>query len=211
LNRYYSNAYGRFMTPDPYMASGGITNPQSWNRYTYTLGDPINFNDPAGTTTCDANGNNCFDGVTVNGNTEQTTWYDYSNLLPSLPTIPYGSAAYGQAIAQYQYWANEYAQASALANGCPFGETKMSNGQCDIAINQTALQVFSLINQYNPSGFINAFGAAMVAGVGSDIILSTNFAQAEEAGGYFLKEIQYLTSQGYVAGPGGWSMIPGKP
>ena len=50
-NRYYSNAYGRFMTPDPYQASGGPGDPQSWNRYAYTRGDPVNRFDPAGT--CD--------------------------------------------------------------------------------------------------------------------------------------------------------------
>ena len=45
-NRYYSNAYGRFMTPDPY--SGGTTDPQSWNKYSYTRGDPVNRSDPSG-------------------------------------------------------------------------------------------------------------------------------------------------------------------
>ena len=50
-NRYYSNDYGRFMTPDPYSASGGPADPQSWNRYAYTSGDPVNRFDPAGT--CD--------------------------------------------------------------------------------------------------------------------------------------------------------------
>jgi RHS repeat-associated protein len=50
-NRYYSNAYGRFMTPDPYTASGGPSDPQSWNRYAYTRGDPVNRLDPDGT--CD--------------------------------------------------------------------------------------------------------------------------------------------------------------
>jgi len=163
----------------------------------------------------------------------------------------------------------------------------MANGTCDVAINKAALQVFTYINNYNPQGFINAFGAAMVSGVASaviagsaataladaswalatngntivlgsgagyvtlanylganalnvpmsewqamtpteqwatnlaflnaaiandsDIILSTNVAQAQEVGGFFLKEILYLESQGYVPGPGGWSMIPGKP
>jgi RHS repeat-associated protein len=47
-NRYYSNAYGRFMTPDPYTASGGPADPQSWNRYSYTRGDPVSRLDPAG-------------------------------------------------------------------------------------------------------------------------------------------------------------------
>jgi len=48
-NRYYSNAYGRFMTPDPYGGSAKLNGPQSWNRYAYVLGDPINSTDPEGT------------------------------------------------------------------------------------------------------------------------------------------------------------------
>jgi RHS repeat-associated protein len=46
--RYYWSAMGRFLTPDPYQASGGPTDPQSWNRYAYVQGDPINYNDAAG-------------------------------------------------------------------------------------------------------------------------------------------------------------------
>lgn len=52
MNRYYNNAYGRFMTPDPYQGtsggSGDANNPQSWNRYAYTVGDPVNWIDPSG-------------------------------------------------------------------------------------------------------------------------------------------------------------------
>src|SRR5208337_2396553 len=48
-NRYYSNVYGRFMTPDPYTNSGRLSDPQSWNRYAYTRGDPVNRLDPSGT------------------------------------------------------------------------------------------------------------------------------------------------------------------
>src|SRR5579863_3640631 len=51
-NRYYSNAYGRFMTPDPYQStsggSGDANDPQSWNRYTYASDEPINHIDPEG-------------------------------------------------------------------------------------------------------------------------------------------------------------------
>jgi len=47
-NRYYSNAYGRFMTPDPYNGSSKPSKPQSWNRYAYVNGDPVNGNDPSG-------------------------------------------------------------------------------------------------------------------------------------------------------------------
>ena len=47
-NRYYSNAYGRFMTDDPSANSWDPANPQSWNTYAYMAGDPINGNDPSG-------------------------------------------------------------------------------------------------------------------------------------------------------------------
>ena len=48
VNRYYSSQMGRFLSADPYVASGGLANPGSWNRYAYTQGDPINTNDPVG-------------------------------------------------------------------------------------------------------------------------------------------------------------------
>src|SRR5271166_2790548 len=36
------------MSPDPYTASGGPSDPGSWNRYAYTEGDPVNGVDPTG-------------------------------------------------------------------------------------------------------------------------------------------------------------------
>jgi RHS repeat-associated protein len=46
--RYYAGAMGRFITPDPLMASGHVSDPQSWNRYTYTLNNPLRYTDPTG-------------------------------------------------------------------------------------------------------------------------------------------------------------------
>jgi RHS repeat-associated protein len=46
--RYYTAAWGRFFTPDPYGPSADARTPKSWNRYAYVLGDPINFFDPTG-------------------------------------------------------------------------------------------------------------------------------------------------------------------
>ena len=54
--RYYSSQFGRFMTADQYVASAGASAPQSWNRYTYVLGDPINFKDPTGRFECGDDG-----------------------------------------------------------------------------------------------------------------------------------------------------------
>lgn len=46
--RYYSNSQGRFTGPDPLMASAEISEPQSWNRYSYVINNPLSFSDPAG-------------------------------------------------------------------------------------------------------------------------------------------------------------------
>jgi hypothetical protein len=48
MNRHYSSQFMRFTSPDPYQASGGPADPQSWNRYAYVKGDPVNSNDPTG-------------------------------------------------------------------------------------------------------------------------------------------------------------------
>ena len=45
--RFYASSYGRFNTPDQ-ASSATVSDPGSWNRYTYTLGDPVNGNDPNG-------------------------------------------------------------------------------------------------------------------------------------------------------------------
>jgi len=54
-NRWYSSQVARFTTADPYMKSARARSPQSWNRYAYVGGDPINRNDPSGRlyTLCD--------------------------------------------------------------------------------------------------------------------------------------------------------------
>jgi hypothetical protein len=61
MNRYYGWQHGRFLTPDPYQASAGLTDPGSWNRYVYVLGDPVNWMDPTGLDACAAEvGMPCF-------------------------------------------------------------------------------------------------------------------------------------------------------
>jgi RHS repeat-associated protein len=46
--RYYSSLQGRFTSTDPLMASGKASNPQSWNRYSYALNNPLKYVDPTG-------------------------------------------------------------------------------------------------------------------------------------------------------------------
>ena len=44
--RYYDAKIGRFVSIDPW--EGNLTDPQSLNKYSYTLNNPLKFNDPTG-------------------------------------------------------------------------------------------------------------------------------------------------------------------
>jgi RHS repeat-associated protein len=46
--RYYASLQGRFTSSDPLMASARVGNPQTWNRYTYALNNPLSYVDPNG-------------------------------------------------------------------------------------------------------------------------------------------------------------------
>src|SRR5882757_7632071 len=69
VNRYHQSGMGRFLSVDPYKASGGPASPASWNRYAYAGGDPVNLYDPTGRLAltaeyCNAypNDEECYDG-----------------------------------------------------------------------------------------------------------------------------------------------------
>jgi RHS repeat-associated protein len=48
--RYYSRSMGRFLVPDPAgAAAANLSNPQTWNMYSYVLNNPRIFTDPSGT------------------------------------------------------------------------------------------------------------------------------------------------------------------
>jgi RHS repeat-associated protein len=48
MNRYYSNTWGRFMTPDASGRGAHLGDPGSWNLYAYAGDDPVNNSDPSG-------------------------------------------------------------------------------------------------------------------------------------------------------------------
>ena len=64
--RYYGWNYGRFLTPDPYMGRARAARPQSWNRYAYVVGDPVNSTDPLGLDAFNGYPTGC--GVSFSGN-----------------------------------------------------------------------------------------------------------------------------------------------
>jgi RHS repeat-associated protein len=53
--RYLSSIQGRFTSPDPLLESGRAATPQSWNRYSYVLNNPLRLIDPNGLMETDPN------------------------------------------------------------------------------------------------------------------------------------------------------------
>jgi RHS repeat-associated protein len=45
--RYFASTQGRFTSADPLGASARAGSPQSWNRYSYALNNPLRYNDPS--------------------------------------------------------------------------------------------------------------------------------------------------------------------
>jgi hypothetical protein len=48
MNRYYGSGVGRFLSVDPSWGSAHTASPQSFNRFSYVVGDPANVGDPFG-------------------------------------------------------------------------------------------------------------------------------------------------------------------
>ncbi len=48
MHRRYNRWHLRFDQPDPSDGSYDLTDPQSFNRYSYVENDPVNFTDPSG-------------------------------------------------------------------------------------------------------------------------------------------------------------------
>lgn len=87
MQRYYNSNWGRFLTVDPLGSSAKLAMPQSWNRYGYVLGDPVNANDPTGQYPCGSTLAYGPDGVI------STTVYDCPDLLPF--NVPLRGRSYG--------------------------------------------------------------------------------------------------------------------
>src|ERR1035437_876722 len=86
--RQYSNKQGRFFSPDPYDGSYDASNPQSMNRYTYAMNNPLSMVDPSGLLCALATA----DGTIEDGGDQDTcgakggTWYiDYQTVTVNEP------------------------------------------------------------------------------------------------------------------------------
>jgi RHS repeat-associated protein len=90
--RQFSTNLGRWLSPDQYLGSYDFSNPQSFNRYSYALNDPVNLVDPSGLTiTCTTNSDgsrSCIDDQGSNNS-------DCASNYTACANVPPGCVAYG--------------------------------------------------------------------------------------------------------------------
>jgi RHS repeat-associated protein len=191
--RFYASTYGRFLTPDPARKSARLRNPQSWNRYSYALGDPVNRFDPRGT--CDQ--------TTYSGSIDADGNWTISVDCADYPAWSWGDLFTG-------FW--ESLSGPSYSNGTP----------CYICLRQAAAemqdvpfgdpvyaaQVVQAVNGLNAGGFLNAFMVFSTAtGLGAaDIVGAANAFAAGEAGAH---AIVLGTSTNLAAGTSGYVEIGG--
>ncbi len=170
VNRYYWNQWGRFLSPDPNSGSIALARPQSWNRYGYVLGDPINKMDPSGLTSCDANGDNCYDSVDVTDDGDGDVDLTYSTLGTAFaPVGAFTKAAdrLGTAIQVFEdrtsFSSNCQRDIAAIAAAAPS------------YIDPSTITIASLQDAAAKTDFVN--------GVGSQVSQSVLFPNAPQAAG----------------------------
>jgi RHS repeat-associated protein len=83
--RYYASAQGRFSSTDPLLSSGQLEDPQTWNRYSYTLNNPLRYVDPTGLFTI---------GSGVSHDEEEQIIAAYDALVAAQGKLKAGSKAY---------------------------------------------------------------------------------------------------------------------
>ncbi len=79
--RRYNRRHSRFDQPDPYDGSYDLTDPQSFNRYAYVKGDPVNLTDPTGLDPPSGPNLLCLGG---------NCWYDGVGTVTTIGTIGSG-------------------------------------------------------------------------------------------------------------------------
>lgn len=84
--RYYASAQGRFTGADPLLSSGRLEDPQTWNRYSYTLNNPLCLLDPTGMFTISSSVKDQADRNKIIG--------AYNKLNEALTKLTRGSKAY---------------------------------------------------------------------------------------------------------------------
>jgi RHS repeat-associated protein len=183
--RYYASTLGRFTTPDPYQASGGPADPQSWNRYAYVQNDPVNYNDPEGLCKCPAGSFcTCWDPKSsplpfVSGDFITGFGFGRAPVAHLLPKDGGGESSAGPAPPTREFVYNNVEDADLLIRNAITGLaaflTYASGRDC-----ANWLQKGLVGSAYKPYGTIGAFLGILPDAVGSAKISETQIARCRD-------------------------------
>lgn len=89
--RYFASIQGRFTGVDPLLASARAVNPQTWNRYSYAMNNPLKYTDPTGMVS---------DIGTAEDQRRQEQEQQPQPVIPPIDSSLAGSPAYQEQMAQ---------------------------------------------------------------------------------------------------------------
>jgi len=184
--RYYDAEIGRFVSPDTIVPA--VANPQTWNRYSYVVNNPLKYKDPTG-------------HRLVFGDEDFGPCSGPCYLWPPGPERDLGKAAWNLVVDKGK------AVTAAFASGmAQQGEAQTANiagnaaaGQAvataAVAVAQTAADNAEVgilavrVAKQNPSGLLNdALGASLAALSGGDVSIDSHGVVVVENAGGFAKD-----------------------
>jgi RHS repeat-associated protein len=185
--RFYASANGRFTSPDPFSGSAIVTDPQTYNRYTYCRNNPVNSTDPTGMAPdmgarfSMATG----DGMRNAGSSKNHgSWQDIVGDVPPQAAVEATEAANSgaqldqtTAPAQGLTLLHEAAHAASASQSAAGGPATIDNSDlpdqgCRIEIDFTGKDGKGLQGLPMGPGMIDTANAGRVFGVGLDVTVS---------------------------------------
>ena len=158
--RYYGNGLGRFTSVDPAMDSASPGSPQSWNRYSYVLNNPLSLTDSTGM--CPDDDPGCVEGGhtrAFNSVSEAIKWY-WDNGIAMLASV-FGPLATTSNVEERS--ATNY---GAKSNGTFFEPGNQLTRQSFFALGERNRQINEGVKFIDPTGIASLNETTVKASLG---------------------------------------------
>jgi len=178
--RYFSSTQGRFTSADPLLASAKPLNPQTWNRFSYVVNNPLKFVDPSG----------MIMGQSKEGQSGDISVYDGTQCTHG---TFYGLRE--SDIAQYEAAAEATEPQNRFATNDPATIDNKGSGQdCDISVSFTGDSVNGMTNGVNYFHGNPGLGFTVsISNLGAGGIASLGENKVDPKGHWILQQLMNLT------------------